>query len=95
MEHDLSPAALAGLRRPRPCPAAHHGRRGLEAPGVEQCLETGAEVRFVPDGLLGDADGTAGALRYWPPGPARRRTPPRPDDHARRPHLTTTLDDHA
>lgn len=31
---------------------------------VEQCLETGAEVRFVPDGALGDADGLAGVLRY-------------------------------
>ncbi|EFE71147.1 MULTISPECIES: hypothetical protein [Streptomyces] len=31
---------------------------------VEQCLETGAEVRFVPDGALGDADGIAGVLRY-------------------------------
>ncbi|MFB8774307.1 baeRF3 domain-containing protein [Streptomyces broussonetiae] len=31
---------------------------------VEQCLETGAEVRFVPDGMLTDADGIAGVLRY-------------------------------
>jgi hypothetical protein len=31
---------------------------------VEQCLETGAEVRFVPDGALRDADGIAGVLRY-------------------------------
>ncbi|CAM5622404.1 baeRF3 domain-containing protein [Streptomyces pilosus] len=31
---------------------------------VEQCLETGAEVRFVPDGTLGDADGMAAVLRY-------------------------------
>ncbi|MEU9350378.1 chemotaxis protein [Streptomyces griseoloalbus] len=31
---------------------------------VEQCLETGAEVHFVPDGTLGDADGMAGVLRY-------------------------------
>ncbi|MET7295819.1 chemotaxis protein [Streptomyces griseoloalbus] len=31
---------------------------------VEQCLQTGAEVRFVPDGTLGDADGMAGVLRY-------------------------------
>ncbi len=31
---------------------------------VELCLETGAEVRFVPDGTLGDAQGIAGALRY-------------------------------
>ncbi|WP_406481198.1 chemotaxis protein [Streptomyces sp. NBC_01615] len=31
---------------------------------VEQCLETGAEVRFVPDGSLGDAKGIAGVLRY-------------------------------
>ncbi|MCS0603780.1 chemotaxis protein [Streptomyces sp. LP11] len=31
---------------------------------VEQCLETGARVRFVPDGALGDADGIAGVLRY-------------------------------
>jgi Bacterial archaeo-eukaryotic release factor family 3 len=31
---------------------------------VEQCLETGAAVRFLPDGALGDADGIAGVLRY-------------------------------
>ncbi|MFF3849233.1 chemotaxis protein [Streptomyces sp. NPDC002328] len=31
---------------------------------VEQCLETGADVRFVPDGALGDAAGMAGVLRY-------------------------------
>ncbi|WP_320773935.1 chemotaxis protein [Streptomyces sp. CRN 30] len=31
---------------------------------VERCLETGAEVRFVPDGTLRDADGIAGVLRY-------------------------------
>ncbi|MEU0055747.1 chemotaxis protein [Streptomyces sp. NPDC006334] len=31
---------------------------------VEQCLETGADVRFLPDGTLGDADGIAGVLRY-------------------------------
>ncbi|MEV5439318.1 chemotaxis protein [Streptomyces sp. NPDC052682] len=31
---------------------------------VEQCLETGADVRFVPDGTLRDADGIAGVLRY-------------------------------
>ncbi len=31
---------------------------------VEQCLETGAQVRFVPDGTLGDAQGIAGVLRY-------------------------------
>ncbi|MFG2352332.1 chemotaxis protein [Streptomyces sp. NPDC048521] len=31
---------------------------------VEQCLETGAEVRFVPDGTLADANGIAGVLRY-------------------------------
>ncbi|KOV64164.1 hypothetical protein [Streptomyces sp. MMG1121] len=31
---------------------------------VEQCLETGADVRFVPDGTLGDADGIAAVLRY-------------------------------
>ncbi|WBO68138.1 chemotaxis protein [Streptomyces camelliae] len=31
---------------------------------VEQCLQTGADVRFVPDGTLGDADGIAGVLRY-------------------------------
>ncbi|MEV7081138.1 chemotaxis protein [Streptomyces sp. NPDC093516] len=31
---------------------------------VEQCLETGADVRFVPDGTLGEADGIAGILRY-------------------------------
>ncbi|MFE0257043.1 chemotaxis protein [Streptomyces sp. NPDC059010] len=31
---------------------------------VEQCLETGAEVRFVPDGTLADAGGIAGVLRF-------------------------------
>ncbi|POX51321.1 chemotaxis protein [Streptomyces sp. Ru71] len=31
---------------------------------VEQCLETGADVRFVPDGSLGDAEGIAGVLRF-------------------------------
>ncbi|WP_432033384.1 chemotaxis protein [Streptomyces antibioticus] len=31
---------------------------------VEQCLETGADVRFVPDGTLADSDGIAGVLRY-------------------------------
>jgi hypothetical protein len=31
---------------------------------VERCLETGADVRFVPDGALRDADGIAGVLRY-------------------------------
>ncbi|MGW0708491.1 baeRF3 domain-containing protein [Streptomyces sp. NPDC002643] len=31
---------------------------------VERCLDTGAEVRFVPDGTLGDARGIAGVLRY-------------------------------
>ncbi|MEU3617065.1 chemotaxis protein [Streptomyces sp. NPDC006872] len=31
---------------------------------VEQCLETRADVRFVPDGALSDADGIAGVLRY-------------------------------
>ena len=31
---------------------------------VEKCLETGADVRFVPDGTLGDAHGIAGILRY-------------------------------
>ncbi|MET8452075.1 chemotaxis protein [Streptomyces sp. NPDC005209] len=31
---------------------------------VEQCLETGAAVRFVPDGTLDDAHGIAGVLRY-------------------------------
>ncbi|MGW0628884.1 baeRF3 domain-containing protein [Streptomyces sp. NPDC001984] len=31
---------------------------------VEQCLETGADVRFVPDGTLDDASGIAGVLRY-------------------------------
>ncbi|MEV5343631.1 chemotaxis protein, partial [Streptomyces sp. NPDC052676] len=31
---------------------------------VEQCLETGADVRFVPDGTLGEAGGIAGVLRY-------------------------------
>ncbi|MFD9114173.1 baeRF3 domain-containing protein [Streptomyces bottropensis] len=31
---------------------------------VERCLDTGAEVFFVPDGMLGDARGIAGVLRY-------------------------------
>ncbi|MER7564471.1 chemotaxis protein [Streptomyces sp. NPDC097941] len=31
---------------------------------VEQCLDTGADVRFVPDGTLGGADGIAGVLRF-------------------------------
>ncbi|WP_221359582.1 chemotaxis protein [Streptomyces beigongshangae] len=31
---------------------------------VEQCLDTGAEVRFVPDGTLAEAEGIAGVLRY-------------------------------
>jgi hypothetical protein len=31
---------------------------------VEQCLETGADVRFVPDGTLGEMQGIAGVLRY-------------------------------
>jgi len=31
---------------------------------VEKCLETGADVRFVPDGTLSDASGIAGVLRY-------------------------------
>ena len=31
---------------------------------VERCLDTGAEVRFVPDGTLDDAQGIAGVLRY-------------------------------
>jgi archaeosine-15-forming tRNA-guanine transglycosylase len=31
---------------------------------VEQCLETGAEIHFVPDGTLGDARGIAGVVRY-------------------------------
>ncbi|MGP4046118.1 baeRF3 domain-containing protein [Streptomyces sp. 2A115] len=31
---------------------------------VEQCLDTGAQVRFVPDGTLSDAQGIAGVLRY-------------------------------
>ncbi|MFI2435995.1 chemotaxis protein [Streptomyces sp. NPDC018693] len=31
---------------------------------VERCLETGAQVRFVPDGTLGPALGIAGVLRY-------------------------------
>lgn len=31
---------------------------------VERCLDTGADVRFVPDGALGDARGIAGVLRY-------------------------------
>ncbi|MFE1910380.1 baeRF3 domain-containing protein [Streptomyces anandii] len=31
---------------------------------VEQCLETGAQVRFVPDGTLSEAEGIAGVLRF-------------------------------
>ncbi|WAU81613.1 chemotaxis protein [Streptomyces sp. Qhu-G9] len=31
---------------------------------VEQCLDTGAQVRFVPDGTLAETDGIAGVLRY-------------------------------
>jgi hypothetical protein len=31
---------------------------------VEQCLDTGAQVRFVPDGTLADAQGMAAVLRY-------------------------------
>ncbi|MYR58706.1 chemotaxis protein, partial [Streptomyces sp. SID625] len=31
---------------------------------VEQCLETGAEVRFVPDGALGEEQRIAAVLRY-------------------------------
>jgi Bacterial archaeo-eukaryotic release factor family 3 len=31
---------------------------------VEQCLETGADVRFVPDGTLDDENGIAGVLRF-------------------------------
>ncbi|MGV9644275.1 baeRF3 domain-containing protein [Streptomyces sp. NPDC003514] len=31
---------------------------------VEQCLETGADVRFVPDGTLDNAERIAGVLRY-------------------------------
>ncbi|WP_371673369.1 chemotaxis protein [Streptomyces sp. NBC_00289] len=31
---------------------------------VEQCLETGADVRFVPDGVLAEASGIAGVLRF-------------------------------
>ncbi|WP_018569429.1 hypothetical protein [Streptomyces sp. PsTaAH-124] len=31
---------------------------------VEQCLETGAEVRFVPDGTLGEEQRIAAVLRY-------------------------------
>ncbi|WP_406728875.1 chemotaxis protein [Streptomyces sp. GD-15H] len=31
---------------------------------VERCLETGAEVRFVPDDTLGSTDRIAGVLRY-------------------------------
>ena len=31
---------------------------------VERCLDTGADVRFVPDGTLADAQGIAGVLRY-------------------------------
>ncbi|MFG3155832.1 chemotaxis protein [Streptomyces sp. NPDC048219] len=31
---------------------------------VEQCLDTGADVRFVPDGALVDVEGIAGVLRY-------------------------------
>jgi hypothetical protein len=31
---------------------------------VERCLDTGAEIFFVPDGMLSDARGIAGVLRY-------------------------------
>ncbi|MFF6996346.1 chemotaxis protein [Streptomyces sp. NPDC008313] len=31
---------------------------------IERCLDTGAQVRFVPDGSLTDAQGIAGALRF-------------------------------
>ncbi|WP_037682070.1 chemotaxis protein [Streptomyces griseus] len=31
---------------------------------VEQCLDKGAQVRFVPDGALGEAHGIAGVLRF-------------------------------
>ncbi|AWT41393.1 MULTISPECIES: baeRF3 domain-containing protein [Streptomyces] len=40
------------------------GRSDIVDEIVEQCLETGAEVRFVPDGMLEDAEGIAGVLRY-------------------------------
>ncbi|MEU1273173.1 chemotaxis protein [Streptomyces sp. NPDC005799] len=50
----LVPAASADL----------DAREDLVDEIVEQCLETGAEVRFVPDGTLGDAHGIAGVLRY-------------------------------
>jgi len=40
------------------------GREDIVDEIVEQCLETGADVRFVPDGTLGDASGIAGVLRY-------------------------------
>ncbi|WP_030676290.1 baeRF3 domain-containing protein [Streptomyces cellulosae] len=40
------------------------GREDIVDEIVEQCLETGADVRFVPDGTLRDADGMAAVLRY-------------------------------
>jgi len=40
------------------------GREDIVDEIVEQCLETGADVRFVPDGTLDDADGMAAVLRY-------------------------------
>ncbi|MER7490008.1 hypothetical protein ABTY20_29805 [Streptomyces sp. NPDC126497] len=40
------------------------GRADIVDEIVEQCPETGAEVRFVPDGALGDADGTAAVPRF-------------------------------
>src|SRR5690606_17083539 len=39
-------------------------REDIVDESVEQCLETGAEVRFGPDGTLGDEVGMAGVLRY-------------------------------
>src|SRR5690606_41402845 len=42
---------------------------------VEQCLETGAGVRFVPDGTLGDEVGMAG-LRRFCVGPEGASSPP-------------------
>ncbi|WP_327749364.1 chemotaxis protein [Streptomyces europaeiscabiei] len=41
-----------------------HVREDIVDEIVERCLDTGAEVRFVPDGTLGDARGIAGVLRY-------------------------------
>ncbi|ARP74561.1 chemotaxis protein [Streptomyces pluripotens] len=45
-------------------PGALDARDDIVDEIVEQCLETGADVRFVPDGTLGDANGIAGVLRY-------------------------------